>query len=825
MHTPVRRRSDCVLSVSTTPPHRDAGGAPPGTLSRPWISTSTRASSSSRGSASRSPTGVRRDDARRRRAAAAEQLGGPGRRQGAGAGRRPRQGRRHQAGRRRPTRPRRARRRRSSASTSAATSCARSGSSARRDIAREYYFSITFDRGAKRPLLHADDEGGVDIEEVAAETPDKLARLHIDPLDRLPCRSTPRGSASRAGIPAEERKQVIADHGEGLPRVPRDRRHAGRDQPADRHPGRRSCARSTPSSRSTTTRSSATPTSPRCATSRRPTRRSRWRASSGVNYVKLDGDIGILGNGAGLVMSTLDVVAQAGGRAGQLPRRRRRRPGARRSSTALEVHRSPTPRCGRSCSTSSAASRAATRSRRASSTRSSGCDVDVPIVVRLDGTNDVEGRKLLADAAPPNVHVERTMLGRRRARRRARRGALPDGRSSSPPTRGSSCRASPAARAASTPLRNRDYGTAGRGRRDARQGRPGRRRHAGVRHRRRGGRASAAPTPRWCSCRRAFAADAIYEAVDAGMRARSSASPRASPRTTCCDVYNYVRPRGVTLLGPNCPGALSPGRRQRRHHPGAGVREGPGRAGLALGHADVPDRQGAGRPRARQLDDRRHRRRPDRRHARSSTSLERFEEDPRDRAGRDGRRDRRRRGGEGAAEFIAEHMSKPVVAYIAGFTAPPGKTMGHAGAIISGSSGTAAGQEGGARGARHPRRLEPHRGRPAGRRRPAVGLASLWAWARSPSPAASRRPTCCRSTTCARPRRRRFATDAAGALSYAPGGYAPLREWIGERHGVDAGPRAAGQRLAAGGRVPGAAAVPRPRRAARWSRIRPTTAP
>jgi succinyl-CoA synthetase alpha subunit len=45
---------------------------------------------------------------------------------------------------------------------------------------------------------------------------------------------------------------------------------------------------------------------------------------------------------------------------------------------------------------------------------------------------------------------------------------------------------------------------------------------------------------------------------------------------------------------------------------------------------------------------------------------------------------------ERAADFIAEHVSKPVVAYIAGFTAPPGKQMGHAGAIISGSSGTAA---------------------------------------------------------------------------------------------------------------------------------------
>ena len=54
---------------------------------------------------------------------------------------------------------------------------------------------------------------------------------------------------------------------------------------------------------------------------------------------------------------------------------------------------------------------------------------------------------------------------------------------------------------------------------------------------------------------------------------------------------------------------------------------------------------------------------------------------------------------EKAAAFIEAHVTKPVVAYIAGFTAPPGKTMGHAGAIISGSSGTAQGEEGGAGGA------------------------------------------------------------------------------------------------------------------------------
>ena len=71
---------------------------------------------------------------------------------------------------------------------------------------------------------------------------------------------------------------------------------------------------------------------------------------------------------------------------------------------------------------------------------------------------------------------------------------------------------------------------------------------------------------------------------------------------------------------------------------------------------------------------------------------------------------------ERAAEYIADHMSKPVVAYIAGFTAPPGKTMGHAGRDHLGLVGDGAGQEGSARSARHPRRHQSDRGRPDRRR-------------------------------------------------------------------------------------------------------------
>ena len=77
---------------------------------------------------------------------------------------------------------------------------------------------------------------------------------------------------------------------------------------------------------------------------------------------------------------------------------------------------------------------------------------------------------------------------------------------------------------------------------------------------------------------------------------------------------------------------------------------------------------------------------------------------------------------ERAAEFIADNVTKPVVAYIAGFTAPPGKTMGHAGAIVSGSHGTADGQGRGAREQGRARRADPDRGR-RDRRRAARGAA------------------------------------------------------------------------------------------------------
>jgi succinyl-CoA synthetase beta subunit len=135
----------------------------------------------------------------------------------------------------------------------------------------------------------------------------------------------------------------------------------------------------------------------------------RMAKERGLTYVKLDGNIGILGNGAGLVMSTLDVVAQAGGRpanfldAGGGSK-------AEAITSAVEVILSDEKvsavlfnifggitRCDEVAKGLIEAFRQ--------------IEPDVPFVVRLDGTNDEEGRRLLAEADLPNVHTEATMLG------------------------------------------------------------------------------------------------------------------------------------------------------------------------------------------------------------------------------------------------------------------------------------------------------------------------------------------------------------------------------------------------------------------------------
>jgi succinyl-CoA synthetase beta subunit len=275
------------------------------------------------------------------------------------------------------------------------------------EIVKEYYLSMTFDRGAKQPLFMLTREGGVEIEQVAADKPDALARLHVDPLEGFQPYQA-RRLIYGAGIDDPGEQKQIASIAEKLYRCfvdsdamlceinplivtpdgevkALDSKFTVDDAALFRHPDvaeMRDVEAADPLE--------------------------TFARAKGVTYVKLDGEVGILGNGAGLSMSTVDVVVVAGGRpanfcdlggGGD----------AQGVVDALEV---------------------ITRDEQVRSiffnifggiTR---CDevargiivaleqmtIDLPIVVRLDGTNAEEGRRILADAAPANLHVAPTML-------------------------------------------------------------------------------------------------------------------------------------------------------------------------------------------------------------------------------------------------------------------------------------------------------------------------------------------------------------------------------------------------------------------------------
>jgi succinyl-CoA synthetase alpha subunit len=187
-----------------------------------------------------------------------------------------------------------------------------------------------------------------------------------------------------------------------------------------------------------------------------------------------------------------------------------------------------------------------------------------------------------------------------------------------------------------------------------------------------------------------FAVDAIYEAVDAGIETVITITEHI-PAHDMLRVYTYIRPRGITLIGPNCPGVLSPGKANVGIIPAEIFTEGKvglvSRSGtltyqigheltqLGLGNSTIVGIGGDPVVGSSFID-----------------VLEKFEADAETElvvmVGEIGGDEE-----EKAGRFIQEHMKKPVLAYIAGFTAPPGKTMGHAGAIISGSSGTAQGKK------------------------------------------------------------------------------------------------------------------------------------
>jgi succinyl-CoA synthetase alpha subunit len=183
-----------------------------------------------------------------------------------------------------------------------------------------------------------------------------------------------------------------------------------------------------------------------------------------------------------------------------------------------------------------------------------------------------------------------------------------------------------------------------------------------------------------------FAADALYEAADAGVRL-IIAITEGIPVHEMLALYGYLRCRGVRLIGPNCPGIISPGRANAGIIPPQIFRPGPvglvSRSGtLTYQIASELTARGLGQSTAVGIGG----------DAIAGSSfidvLAEFEHDPQTEAvvlvGEIGGSEE-----EAAASYIGEQFAKPVVAYIAGFTAPPGRRMGHAGAIISGSAGTA----------------------------------------------------------------------------------------------------------------------------------------
>jgi succinyl-CoA synthetase beta subunit len=275
------------------------------------------------------------------------------------------------------------------------------------DIDREYYLSLTFDRGEKKALFMFTKEGGVDIEEVAAERPEALARLHVDPLEGFQPYQA-RRLIYRTGIEDESEQKQIAKIAERLylAFVDSDATLCEINPLIVTPDGEVKALDS-----KFTVDENALYKHPDIAEMRDLDAyppEERAAREKDVTYVKLDGEVGVLGNGAGLVMSTLDVVALAGGRpanfcdlggGGD----------AQGVVDALEIIGAD-PQVRSILFNIFGGITRCDEVARGILQALGQMAIEDPIVVRLDGTNAEEGRELLRDAAPSNVHVEPTML-------------------------------------------------------------------------------------------------------------------------------------------------------------------------------------------------------------------------------------------------------------------------------------------------------------------------------------------------------------------------------------------------------------------------------
>jgi succinyl-CoA synthetase beta subunit len=273
------------------------------------------------------------------------------------------------------------------------------------DIASEYYASVILDRGEKKLLAMVSAKGGMDIEAVAAEDPDALVRRHIDPTRPFDAAAA-REIIDAAGLDEDVRDQaaevlvklaeVASSEDANLIEVnplivTNDREVIALDAKVTidgnalfRHQDLAEIA--------------DTAEDPQEAMAK----------EKGLTYVKLEGNVGILANGAGLCMSTLDVVAQAGG----APANFLDAGGGSKAEAivdALTVITSDQKVTAILFNIFGGITRC-DEIAKGIVTASQQLDLKLPLVVRLDGTNSEEGLKILAEADLPNLNQETTML-------------------------------------------------------------------------------------------------------------------------------------------------------------------------------------------------------------------------------------------------------------------------------------------------------------------------------------------------------------------------------------------------------------------------------
>jgi succinyl-CoA synthetase beta subunit len=272
-------------------------------------------------------------------------------------------------------------------------------------IASEYYASIVFDRSAKAPLVMLSTRGGMDIEQVAEETPDAIATLHVDPLLGFQSYHA-RRLAYEAGIDPDVVRGVGAFLAALYATFIEEEALLVEVNPLVITPEREVRALDA----KVTLDDNALYRHPENADLRDLSAedpQERMAKERHLTYVKLDGDIGILGNGAGLVMSTLDVVAQHGG----APANFLDAGGGAKAeaiTAAVEVILSD-PKVKAVLFNIFGGITRCDEVARGLIEAFDQIKPEVPFVVRLDGTNGVEGRELLAAAELPNVHAAATM--------------------------------------------------------------------------------------------------------------------------------------------------------------------------------------------------------------------------------------------------------------------------------------------------------------------------------------------------------------------------------------------------------------------------------